>query len=335
MAARHARTRPAARTAGPCRHASAGRTSSGQPSSGQAARRQSSGHRPVRAPRCVPAAEATLLGVITTREDFELLRLDGGTEYASFAEYLCDVRELLEDLDHTDGVVRGRAFHPGDLAEFCERHGLSPADPESHAAYTADPTADVEWVRYEGETLGEFLARLIAARERGQLHRRLERLLLETAEAAPTGVFPDEPLRVAYEQGAVALRRILVGAGPGRFRLVCGIRPPEGPVEACADLVLDSVPGAEQRGEVLRIEEADLDLLCSLLCTAFALGLPGSVLLSGVCDRRGSVAWGWEFTGADFVPRNAADVLMELSGTAAAWVGVCLPGFPLERIGLE
>jgi hypothetical protein len=326
MAARHARsTRPAARTAvqAPCRDAV--------------------GRRPVRSGRCVPPATPapTLIGIITCRADFEELRGDGGTEYASFEDYLCDLRDLLDDLGAGSGEIRGRAFHPGDLAAYCERWGLSPDEPSSHTAYTADPTADVEWVRYEGESLAEFLSRLVDARERGLLHRRLERLLNETAEAALTGSFPDEPLRYAYEQGASALRRMLVGAGPGRFRLVCTVRPPEGPVEACADLLLDAESGAAEQGSVLRIEEADLDLLCSVLCTAHALGLRGSVLLSGVCEQRGAVAWGWEFDGTAFAPRGAADVLLDLSGQVAAWVGVALPGetpglgFSLDEIVLE
>ncbi|MEY9963910.1 hypothetical protein ABIA33_001944 [Streptacidiphilus sp. MAP12-16] len=321
MAARHARTRPTTRLAAPA------------PSPCRGVSRR---HEDSRSRRCAPPAAPapTLLGVITSWADFEGLRRDGGTEYASFADYLRDLEELLDELSAAGGVVRGRAFHPGDLVDYCERWGLSPADPESHTAYTADPAADVEWVTYEEEPLPEFLGRLIRARERGLVHRRLERMLAETAEAALTGTFPQELLRHAYEQGAEALRRMLVGAGPGRFRLVCSVRPPEGPVEAWADLLLD-------RDSVLRIEEADLDLFCSLLCTAHALGLPGGVLLSGHCDERGSVAWGWAFDGSGYAPSNAADVLLDLSASATSWIAVCLsgasaePGFALDEIALE
>ena len=326
MAARHART--PARTAAPA-------------SCPGTARRTDQ----ARSRHCTPPAGAapTLLGLITSREDFEELRRDGGTEYTSFARYLRDTAELIARVRADGGSVRGRAFHPGDLVAYCADRGLSLADPASHTAYTADPEADTEWVRYEDEPLDEFLGRLDRARQRGLVHRRLERLLAETAEAAATGVFPEEPLREAYERGAGALRRVLVGAGPGRFRLVCALRPPEGPVEACVDLLLET--GADG-GTVLRIEDADLDLLCSLLCTGYALGLPGGLLLSGRCERRGSVAWGWGFdgSGADgsgFAPRNAADVLLDLSVPAVSWIAVCLPGaaaspgFPLDEIALD
>jgi hypothetical protein len=333
MAARHARsTHPTAKAAAPA------------PCRGVARRRNESRER-----RCVPLAAdgPTLLGVITNRADFEQLRRDGGTEYVSFSAYLSDMEALIGDIRQSGGAVRGRAFHPGDLVAYCRRWGLSSDDPRSHTAYTADPSADVEWVRYEDEPLADFLVRLERARERGLVHRQLDRLLQETAEAAPTGVFPDEPLREAYAQAADALRRMLVGAGPGRFRLVCSLQPPEGPVEAWSDLLL--VGGVDRAAEgddpdvgaVLRIEDADLDLLCSLLCTGYALGLPGSVLLSGSCDRRGAVAWGWGFDGEGFAPRNAADVLLDLTGPAAAWIAVCLPGaaaapgFPLDEIALD
>ncbi|MFC1407712.1 hypothetical protein ACEZCY_00260 [Streptacidiphilus sp. N1-12] len=330
MAARHARTRPTARTAAPASCPGASR------------RREE-----LRSRRCAPqdAAAPTLVGIITSREDFEELRRDGGTEYSSFAVYLEEMEQLIGRIREAGGTLKGRAFHPGDLVDFCRQHGLSLADPGSHTAYTADPAADVEWVRYEDEPLDEFLGRLVLARRRGLVHRRLERLLAETAEAAATGVFPEEPLREAYERGAAALRRMLLGAGPGRFRLVCALRPPaEPPVEAWADLLLERT-GAEDGGAVLRIEDADLDLFCSLLCTGYALGLTGGALLSGMCEERGSVAWGWGFDGGaeggGFTPRNAADVLLDLSLPAASWIAVCLPGaaaapgFPLDEIALD
>ncbi|WP_052433046.1 hypothetical protein [Streptacidiphilus carbonis] len=310
MAARHVRTRrpSAARTAASarCRAAARGLTRAGSRS--RAA--------------CPPAP--TLLGVVTCREDFEALRRDGGTEYTCYTEYLADIEELLGRLREAGGVVRGRAFHPADLVDFCRSRGLSLADPQSHTVYTADPDAEDEWVLYEGEPVAEFTSRLARARERGLVHRRLARMLSETAEAAATGgEFPEDQLHAAYTRGADALRRVLVGAGQGRFRLVCSLRSPEGPVEAWADLLLQE---GEDGGSVLRIEEADLDLLCSLLCAGFALGMPGGVVLSGTCRTRGSVAWGWELDVAGFVPRNAADVLLDLSVPAVSWIAVCLPG---------
>ena len=324
MAARHARTRrpSTARTAAPapCRGGARALT------------------RPGTRSRAARPPAPTLLGIVTCREDFEALRRDGGTEYTGYAEYLADIEELLGRLREAGGVVRGRAFHPADLVDFCRSRGLSLADPESHTVYTADPDAEDEWVLYEGEPPAEFTARLARARERGLVHRRLARMLAETAEAAATGgEFPEQLLHTAYTQGADALRRVLVGAGQGRFRLVCSLRSPEGPVEAWADLLLEEADGG---GTVLRIEEADLDLLCSLLCTGFALGLPGGVVLSGMCRTRGSVAWGWELDGGGFVPRNAADVLLDLSVPAVSWIAVCLPGaesvpgFALGQISL-
>jgi hypothetical protein len=324
MAARHARTRrpSTARTAAPapCRGGARALTRPG-----------------TRSAAALPPAP-TLLGIVTCRADFEELRRDGGTEYTGYAEYLADIEQLLGRLREAGGVVRGRAFHPADLVDFCRRQGLSLADPQSHTVYTADPDAEDEWVLYEGEPLAEFTGRLARARERGLVHRRLATMLAETAEAAATGgEFPEHLLQTAYTQGADALRRVLIGAGQGRFRLVCSLRTPEGPVEACADLLLEADGG----GTVLRIEEADLDLLCSLLCTGFALAMPGGVVLSGMCRTRGSVAWGWELGDGGFVPRNAADVLLDLSVPAVSWIAVCLPGaesvpgFALGEISLN
>jgi hypothetical protein len=270
---------------------------------------------PARDRRCAaqPAPAPTLLGIVTSEADFQALRRAGGTEYPEYADYLRDMRALLESLVATGGTVSGRAFHAGDLTGYCERRGLPVGDPQSHNAYIGDPDAEAEWVLHQGEPLPEFLRRLARARERALVHRQLDRLLGETAEAAETGVFPLDLLVQAHRHGAETLRRMLASAGTGRYRLVAALRPPEGPVEAWAELDLD-------QGAVLRIEDADLDLLGALLCTGFALGLPGSVLLVGECPTRGPVARGWDFDGRGHGRRGAADVLLDLSPTAAAWI---------------
>ncbi|QMU76427.1 hypothetical protein GXW83_12435 [Streptacidiphilus sp. PB12-B1b] len=266
---------------------------------------------PARADLSAPAP--TLLGIVTSAADFEALRSAGGTEYPAYRDYLRDMEALLASLVEAGGAVSGRAFHCGDLVDYCTRRGLPVADPQSHNAYIGDPAAEAEWVRHQGEPLPQFLRRLARARERALVHRQLDRLLSETAEAAETGVFPLELLVQAHQHGTETLRRMLAAAGTGRYRIVAALRPPEGPVEVWAELELD-------RGAVLWIEDADLDVLGALLCTGFALGLPGSVLLLGECPERGPVARGWDFDGRGFARRSAADVLQELSPGAAAWV---------------
>lgn len=296
--ARHARTRTTVRPARPASCSPQGLL-----------RASARGRR--RAPAAAP--EPTLLGIVTCQADFQALRRAGGTEYPAYSDYLRDMEALLAALGQVGGAVSGRAFHPGDLLAYCAERGLQVTDPQSHTAYIADPGAEGEWVRYQGEPLPDFLLRLARARERDLLHRRLERLLAETAEAAVTGAFPDRLRREAYRHGTETLRRMLAGAGTGRFRIVAALNPPEGPVEVWAELELD-------QGAVLWIEDADLHLLCSLLCTGFALDLPGRVLLLGECVQRGPVAHGWDFDGRGHARCGAADALLDLSEAAARWV---------------
>ncbi|MEZ0068690.1 hypothetical protein ABIA32_004724 [Streptacidiphilus sp. MAP12-20] len=235
----------------------------------------------------------TMLGVVTNRSDFERLRRDGATSYAAYGDYLADVESLLAGLGRDGVEVCGRAFSPEDFDAYCEREGISPDDGDSHLAYTADPAAEEEWVRWDGEPVPEFLLRVERAHERGRVRRQLDRMLCETAEAALTGVFPEPLLRVAYARGAEALRDFLLTADEGAFTAVCGLFDPEEPVTAWADLRLEA-------GGVLRIEEEDLDLLCEVLCVGHALNLPGVVTLSGVCERRGEVGWEWAFDGEGY-----------------------------------
>ncbi|WP_034091240.1 hypothetical protein [Streptacidiphilus albus] len=309
--ARHARNRSTARPgSNPCRDRKAARRG-----------------------RCAPAQRVpvpTLIGVVTCAADFEALRSDGGTEYQAYADYLRDLELLLGALRGKGGQVRGRCFHPADLADYCERHGLPAADPDSHAAYIADPDGEAEWVDHEGEPLPDFLEQLTRARERGLARRALDRLLAETAEAAATGAFPEEPLREAYQQGAAELRQMLAGARPGRYLLVGELHPGEQRIEVCTELRLDP-------GQVLRIDDADLELLCTLLCTGLALDLPGSVLLAGRSGAAGGatgrpVAWGWQSEGGGYRRGNAADVLQGLSAPVA--VRVALAGAGTSAAGV-
>ena len=309
--ARHARNRSTARPgSNPCRDRKAARRG-----------------------RCAPAQRVpvpTLIGVVTCAADFEALRSDGGTEYQAYADYLRDLELLLGALRGKGGQVRGRCFHPADLADYCERHGLPAADPDSHAAYIADPDGEAEWVDHEGEPLPDFLEQLTRARERGLVQRALDRLLAETAEAAATGAFPEEPLREAYQQGAAELRQMLAGARPGRYLLVGELHPGEQRIEVCTELRLDP-------GQVLRIDDADLELLCTLLCTGLALDLPGSVLLAGRSGAAGGatgrpVAWGWQSEGGGYRRGNAADVLQGLSAPVA--VRVALAGVGTSAAGV-
>ncbi|WP_042364423.1 hypothetical protein [Streptacidiphilus neutrinimicus] len=244
-------------------------------------------------PAATSRRKPTMVGVVTNRADFERLIAEGCTTYTAYADYLRDVDALLVGLGRDGVEVRGRAFSPADFDDYCAQQGLSPADGDSHLVYTADPVAEDEWVRWDGEPLAEFLLRLDRAHERGLVRRRLDGMLAETAEAALTGQFPEQLLRIAYARGAEALRGFLLRAGVGSFTAVCSVFEPEMPVFAWADLLLEE-------GGVLRIDDEDLDLLCEVLCVGHALQLPGVLTLSGNCPERGEVGWEWTFDGESF-----------------------------------
>ncbi|WP_370072643.1 hypothetical protein [Streptacidiphilus sp. MAP5-3] len=245
---------------------------------------------PADSARPTPAVRPTMLGLVTNRGDFEELRSEGCTSYESFGDYLRDIEALLADLQRDCVEMHARAFSPEDFEAYCARESLPLTDGDSHLAYLADPAGEEEWVPWHGEPLAEFLLRVERAHERGQVRGMLARMLGETAEAALSGVFPEQLLRIAYAHGAEALRGFLLGAGVGAFTVVCGLFAQDEPVTAWADLRMEP-------GGVLRIEDEDLDLLCEVLCVGHALNLPGVVTLSGVCEQRGEVGWEWTFDG--------------------------------------
>ncbi|MFD0327981.1 hypothetical protein ACFQZC_06380 [Streptacidiphilus monticola] len=220
-----------------------------------------------------------------------MLRELGETRHLDFGEYLRWISDYLDHCRRAGKVVFARALSWSE---------------------------DASWVQWEGEPLRELLYRAREARERDAVHGILEQLLEETVEAAENGGFPVELLRPAYEDGARELRRVLVGAGPGSYRVLAVLCPPEGPVEAWADLTMDA-------DGVLVVEEECLDLLCSLLCTGHALGLPGGLLLAGERTGAGEVRWGWSFDGSRLTPRHASDVALDLTARGAALLAAAAP----------
>jgi hypothetical protein len=253
-----------------------------------------------------PAGEPVLLGIIAEAAHFQELQARAELRHPDYRSYLEDLARLLHTLARHGTPAYGRQFHPRDLDRFCAERGLDPDAPGSHGAYTDDPTADTEWVRHRDQPLPEFLRALVRGRERGRVHRTLERMLVETAEAAPTGAFPDALLRRAYGEGVESLRSLLCGVEPGRYRLACAVDSDRGPVEVCVPLEL-------RAGERMRLADPDLDLVCSLLCAGHALALRGRAVLYGPGTARG-----WRFEGCGFVRHAASDLLLDLSAPVAA-----------------
>jgi hypothetical protein len=253
--------------------------------------------------------DPVLLGVLTTPADFTALARRTSVRHPDYRAYLSELGEALERLRRIHPAVYGRRFDLADLDRYCAQHGLDRDAPGSHGAYTESPEGEAAWVRWSGQPLPVFLAALDRAHRRAggraELHRRLDRLLAETAEAATTGNFPAELLRPAYGAASRAVHAILLSARPGPHRLACSLDPGDGadPVELCVEL--DSGIGGRPR-----IDDADLDALIAAVCTARALGLSARLLLTGA---ELSAARGWFFDGRTLHRCSAPDLLYGLS----------------------
>ncbi|MFJ8045830.1 hypothetical protein ACIRBX_35495 [Kitasatospora sp. NPDC096147] len=279
--------------------------------------------RPARSPRCTSQhaarheEQAFVTGILAGPEDFERVREWRLTEARDYEAYLLDTAVLLEEARRSFGVVQARVFHPQDFAEFCLLHGLDPAEPASRDRYLVHPPLQTQLLAYQGEELtGDFLPRLVRARENGLTLRHADLLVDGGLYAAEEDA--DPAVRRAYQAGAEVFRRMLVGAGPGTYEFRCVVRAPDGPLPAEARIL-------HWEDGVVRINDEDLDLVCAVLCAGLHRELPGEAVLRGTqgsgCGEYRQVAWGWRSEGYGYAP-----AALEPDGVAA------VPGFSLGTV---
>ncbi|GAA0686885.1 hypothetical protein GCM10010193_45960 [Kitasatospora atroaurantiaca] len=263
--------------------------------------------------------QAFITGILTSRADFEAARPWQLTDAADFDSYLLDTAVLLSEAQRAFGTVQARMFHPADFADFCLLHRLDPTEQSARDRYLVNPALQTQLLPYQGEELsGDFIPRLVRARESGLTLRHIDLLL-------DGGLFgPDEELdpavRQAHQQGAELFRRMLVGAGCGAYHFRCAVDAPGGRLEADARIL-------HWEDGVVRINDEDLDLVCAVFCAGLVRELPGAALLygsqgsAGACGEYRQVAWAWQSTGYGYTPAT-----MSLGDVEAE------PGFSLGTV---
>ncbi|WP_354643558.1 hypothetical protein [Kitasatospora camelliae] len=263
-----------------------------------------------------------MTGILTSAEDFERARAWRLTDAADWDAYLLDTAVLLAEARRVFGSVRARMFHPEDFADFCLLHGLDPAEPAARDRYLVNPPLQTQLLPYQDEELvGDFMPRLVRARESGLTLRHADLLLDEGLLGPARSEERGGPrIRQAYEQGAELFRRMLVGAGYGAYEFHCVVDAPGGELHARARIL-------HWEDGVVRLHDEELDLVCAVLCAGLVRELPGAALLHGTqggaggCGEYRQVAWAWQSSGYDYAP---AAVRME--GVEA------LPGFSLGSV---
>ncbi|MEV0193336.1 hypothetical protein AB0I39_32995 [Kitasatospora purpeofusca] len=264
------------------------------------------------------AGQAFVIGVLTSAADFEAARAWQLSDAPDHERYLAETGELLADARRRFDTVRARMFHPQDFAEFCLLHGLDPAEPAARERYLVNPPLQTQLLAYQGEELvGDFLPRLVRARENGLTLRHADLLLDGRLHGER-----DEAVRGAYEQGAEVFRRMLLGAGSGVYELRLSVDAPGGPLTAAARVL-------QWEDGVVRINDEDLELLCAVFCAGLARELPGLAVLHGAqgsaaaCGEYRQTAWAWASEGRVWTP---AEGPVRLDGVAAE------PGYRLETV---
>ncbi|MEV6977852.1 hypothetical protein [Kitasatospora sp. NPDC093806] len=268
--------------------------------------------------RAEGAGQAFVIGVLTDAADFERARAWRLSDAPDFEHYLRETAELLADARDRFDTVRARMFHPQDFAEFCLLHGLDPAEPAARDRYLVNPPLQTQLLAYQGEELaGDFVPRLVRARENGLTLRHADLLL-------DGGLYGerDEAVRAAYERGAEVFRRMLLGAGCGAYELRLAVDAPGGRLAAAARVL-------QWEDGVVRINDEDLELLCAVFCAGLARELPGLAVLHGAqgsaaaCGEYRPTAWAWASEGRVWAPAAGP---VRLDGVAAE------PGYRLETV---
>ncbi|MET9403508.1 hypothetical protein [Kitasatospora sp. NPDC002965] len=262
--------------------------------------------------------QAFVIGVLASAADFERARAWQLSDAPDHEQYLHETAELLAEARRRFDTVRARMFHPQDFADFCLLHGLDPAEPAARDRYLVNPPLQTQLLAYQGEELvGDYVPRLVRARENGLTLRHADLLL-------DGGLYGerDEVVRAAYERGAEVFRRMLLGAGSGVYELRLAVDAPGGRLTAAARVL-------QWEDGVVRINDEDLELLCAVLCTGLARELPALAVLHGAqgsaasCGEYRPTAWAWASEGRVWAPAGGP---VRLDGVAAE------PGYRLETV---
>ncbi|MEU6234026.1 hypothetical protein [Kitasatospora sp. NPDC047058] len=268
--------------------------------------------------RAAGGEQAFVIGVLAGEADFERARAWRLSDAPDYAAYLRDTAELLAEAQRGFDTVRARMFHPQDFEEFCLLHGLDPAEPAARDRYLVNPPLQTQLLAYQGEELaGDFVPRLVRARENGLTLRHAD-LLLDGGLYEEGG----RAVREAYRRGAEVFRRMLVGAGAGVYELRLAVDAPGGGLSAAARVL-------QWEDGVVRINDEDLELLCAVLCAGLARELPGLAVLHGAqgsaaaCGEYRQTAWAWASGGQDWAPAAGP---VRLDGVAAE------PGYALGTV---
>ncbi|MFF9640799.1 hypothetical protein [Kitasatospora aureofaciens] len=282
---------------------------------------------PHRSRRHEGAEQAFVIGVLTSAADFARARAWGVSDAPDHERYLADTAELLADALERFETVRARMFHPQDFEEFCVLHGLDPAEPAARDRYLVNPPLQTQLLVYQGEELaGDFVPRLVRARENGLTLRHAD-LLLDGALLGSAGpAEADESharwVRAAHQRGSEVFRRMLVGAGAGVYELRLRVDAPGGRLTAAARVL-------QWEDGVVRINDEELELVCAVLCAGLALELPAVAVLHGSqgsaasCGEYLPAAWAWSSGGPDWAPAARP---VRLDGVAAQ------PGYSLGTV---
>lgn len=242
---------------------------------------------------------AGTVALLTGRDDFAAMRRYTTFPFDDHTRYLQGMRRLLNALaaEHLHvGVTR---FDPAAYAGYCAAAGLEPDSPASRARYTADVAAPRLTVRYRGQPV-EHLATELALQAAHQADwERAEDLLAAAAAQSPSG-----PAGTAFERASQAVLALVESAGLGRHHVVASV-----PVDGTA---LTGLLHLETDTDgIVRLAEADVLALCTILAAGIATGSPGGVVLrtsappgSGTPDR----IRGWSLRDGWLHPLTEAEV---------------------------
>jgi hypothetical protein len=198
------------------------------------------------------------VAVLTTEQDFAVMRGYRTFTFADYAAYLRHVQELLRSLDGQGLHTRVAPFDPDHFAAYCAEDGLEPDASASRTCYTAEVAGTGPTVPYTGQSCDELLPLLRAWRTREAAWREAAQILGPSGEAA-------------FQAATEAVDALVQALGPGTHHLVCSVDGPRTPLLAV--LRARTNPGGAPD-----LDRTALPLFCAVLAAGLATGSPGGLV---------------------------------------------------------
>ncbi|MEU9443025.1 hypothetical protein AB0D42_19290 [Streptomyces sp. NPDC048304] len=241
---------------------------------------------------------AGTIGLLTDEHDFRAMRRYRSFTFDDHQSYLRQVEAVLRARAAQGTHTTLALFDPEDYAAYCAQAGLDPEAPASRSRFTAELAATGPTIPYDGRPLATLVPALVDEAVRQATWEYATTLL---SRLGPCPTCGEDIGKAAFSRASELLIRILDTAPPGDRHLVCSVSGPP-------DTLVAVLHGDQDADDGIRLDEAEVLEVTSVLALGLATRSPGGLVLRSSAPDTADRVYGWRLRCGRLEPLTAAEV---------------------------